>query len=229
MSEQTTKSFPVHELAAMNLPGMPTTRQGWHLLVKTKKWPYIETHGRGRGGIRREYIPPPEVMALIESQQRGDTPPEPPRRAVAAPAPAAIPPSAPQRQRFEVESPVAPYAPAPAGPAPEMKDEWLAIALDALDYAIDSDSDRHVTALNKAKLMKKLLNLVAFHASQDGGEMLNSIEIGILIRAYADLLADRLPKVKDNREDHDYQRTKERLRRDKGQDSGGSGEGGPVH
>lgn len=63
------KSFPVHDLAAMNLPGMPTTRQGWHLLVKTQKWEFVETHGRGRGGVRREYIPPPEVMALIEAQQ----------------------------------------------------------------------------------------------------------------------------------------------------------------
>lgn len=133
-------------------------------------------------------------MALIEARQRADTQPEPPRPAVAAPAPAAIPPSSPQRQRFEVESLVAPYAPAQAVPAPEMKDEWLAIALDALDYAIDSDSDRHVTALNKAKLMKKLLGAVAFYASPEGGETLNSIEIGILIRPYAELLAGRLPK-----------------------------------
>jgi len=149
-----------------------------------------------------EYQPPAEHAATYA--------------AAPGPAPPTIPPGTPQPQRNEA-----------AAPAPEIQDDWLAIALDALDYAIGSDRDRFVTPINKAKLIKKLLNAMAFYASQDGGKTLNPIEINILIRPYAKLLADQLPKVKDNREDHDYQRVKDRIRNDKKQEP--CGDCNPIH
>lgn len=69
--------FTCAQLAELQLPGYPTSRQGWDKIVKEKAWPFEEFHGKGRGGIRREYVPPPEIMALIEAHQRGKSLPEP--------------------------------------------------------------------------------------------------------------------------------------------------------
>jgi len=63
----------VGELNAMKLPGLPTTRQGIDALVKRDGWPYREAKGQGGpGGVRREYQPPAEVMALIEKRRKGE-------------------------------------------------------------------------------------------------------------------------------------------------------------
>lgn len=84
----------------MKLPRMPATPKGWYDLVAREKWTEIVASGSGRGrkgGQRREYIPPPEVMALIEAQQRGELPPaNPPSHEVREPRPhykATSPPS----------------------------------------------------------------------------------------------------------------------------------------
>ena len=69
--------FTTKELAGMGLPGYPGTPQGWDKLVKLKGWEFTEGHGRGRGGVRREYMPPPEILTLIEARQRGELPPLP--------------------------------------------------------------------------------------------------------------------------------------------------------
>lgn len=66
------QGFTTRELAAMKLPGYPGTPQGWDKLVKTRGWAYVESHGRGRGGVRREYIPAADVLALIEAVRRGE-------------------------------------------------------------------------------------------------------------------------------------------------------------
>ncbi|HWP00021.1 MAG TPA: hypothetical protein VNL74_05260 [Methylococcus sp.] len=59
------------ELAALRLPGMPTSIAGWIKLVEREGWPHREARGRGgKGGIKREYQPPPEVLRLIEAQKR---------------------------------------------------------------------------------------------------------------------------------------------------------------
>lgn len=60
--------FTTKALADLKLPGYPSTSQGWDKRVKMQGWEFIETQGRGRGGKRREYVPPPEIMALIESK-----------------------------------------------------------------------------------------------------------------------------------------------------------------
>lgn len=65
--------FTCSQLARLQLPDYPVTRQGWDKLVKEKGWEFIEENGRGRGGIRREYTPPPEVQALIDMRLRGET------------------------------------------------------------------------------------------------------------------------------------------------------------
>jgi len=77
--------FTTKELADMKLPGYPGTSQGWDKLVKLRGWEFMEEHGRGRGGLRREYTPPPDVMTLIEAYRRGDLP-ETPKHAVREPA-----------------------------------------------------------------------------------------------------------------------------------------------
>ena len=42
-------------------------------MVDREEWPHIEVKGKGgRGGIRREYQPSQEVMALIEAHLKGD-------------------------------------------------------------------------------------------------------------------------------------------------------------
>lgn len=63
--------FSVSELLGLNLPGYPTTRQGWDTLVKRDKWLSKEEKGLGGpGGVKHVYHPPPDVMALIEARQR---------------------------------------------------------------------------------------------------------------------------------------------------------------
>lgn len=72
---------------------MPTTRQGWHNLVIRDKWEALEERGRGKGGVRRVYTPPPEVQALIDARQRGELPDAAPVRQPAArraPAPVEV-------------------------------------------------------------------------------------------------------------------------------------------
>ncbi len=57
----TEKYWPVSLLAAMKLPGYPTSARAWYTRVEKEGWNYR----RGPGGIRREYLPPAQVAALI--------------------------------------------------------------------------------------------------------------------------------------------------------------------
>lgn len=80
----TKTTFTTTELAAMRLPGKPTTRQGWDSLVQDAQWEFKEVRGRGRGGKRREFIPPPEMAELIRRHlEAGATPEDRARSAVA--------------------------------------------------------------------------------------------------------------------------------------------------
>lgn len=55
------------ELAALRLPGYPTTERGWRSVVDRDALPAVELRGcGGRGGIRREYRPTPVMAKLIE-------------------------------------------------------------------------------------------------------------------------------------------------------------------
>lgn len=56
------------ELAAMKLPGMPTTERRMRDLVDREKWEFTELKSRGRGGVKREYTPPAKVTKLIAAR-----------------------------------------------------------------------------------------------------------------------------------------------------------------
>jgi phage repressor protein C with HTH and peptisase S24 domain len=68
------QQFTTKELADMKLPGYPGTPQGWDKLVKLNQWSFVVVHGRGRGGMRREYTPSADVMTLIEAHMKGELP-----------------------------------------------------------------------------------------------------------------------------------------------------------
>lgn len=67
--------FTVEQLAEMGLRGYPRTGRNWHNRAKAEGWKSREVGSAGRKGMRTEYTPPPEVMALIEALQRGEFPP----------------------------------------------------------------------------------------------------------------------------------------------------------
>lgn len=57
------------ELAAMKLPGYPTTKKGWYALVQRDAWEFHDVPGKGgKDGIRREYLPPAKIARLIASR-----------------------------------------------------------------------------------------------------------------------------------------------------------------
>ena len=60
--------YPVSELAAFNLTCLPTTQRGIEVKVAREGWTFTEVKAKGgRGGVRREYQPPAEVMAAIKA------------------------------------------------------------------------------------------------------------------------------------------------------------------
>lgn len=64
--------FPVSRLARFDLDGYPTSERAWATLVKREGWNYREVPCRG--GHRRDYQPPPEVLALIRQKQQRESP-----------------------------------------------------------------------------------------------------------------------------------------------------------
>lgn len=57
------------ELAAMKLPGLPTTERRMRDFVERENWEFVEIKSAGRSGMRREYLPPAKVAKLIESRE----------------------------------------------------------------------------------------------------------------------------------------------------------------
>lgn len=58
--------YDAETLASMAIPGLPKTRAAIFKRAKTENWGYVEVQGKGgRGGIRREYILPVDVMNSI--------------------------------------------------------------------------------------------------------------------------------------------------------------------
>lgn len=55
--------YSAAELATMRLPSFAHTKQGVLNIVEREEWPLLELSGRG--GLRREYAPPAEVMTAI--------------------------------------------------------------------------------------------------------------------------------------------------------------------
>lgn len=62
--------YSILELLEMKLENLPTTKMGLGSKVVRESWPFIEVAGKGgKGGKRREYAPPPEVLKLIQAKK----------------------------------------------------------------------------------------------------------------------------------------------------------------
>ena len=62
--------YSILELLEMKLENLPTTKMGLDSKVVRESWPFIEVAGKGgKGGKRREYAPPPEVLKLIQAKK----------------------------------------------------------------------------------------------------------------------------------------------------------------
>jgi hypothetical protein len=149
-------TYTATELAEMRLPKFPTSRKNWYALAKREKWDFIEAPGKGPGGLRREFRPPPEVLALIEQHQRGDLPPPPEK-----PAPA-------RQERLQgapVHYRVSEGSPQPEGPA-GIDTALLRLCLGALAYIYGESFAAEPTALQleyAADLYNQLVRLAAAH------------------------------------------------------------------
>lgn len=83
------KTYSLSEFAAMKLDGVSKTVQGLHYKANRENWPFVEVACQGgKGGKRREYTPPPEIMKQIKRREMAklleDTAP-PPMPAVCLP------------------------------------------------------------------------------------------------------------------------------------------------
>lgn len=64
------EGFACKDLAEMGLPDYPSTVQGWHKLVEREQWLWREVRAQGgKAGVKRLYLPPPDVLALIRGRQ----------------------------------------------------------------------------------------------------------------------------------------------------------------
>lgn len=64
--------FSATELANMQLPGMPRSDRRMRDVVEREQWPFRDVPSKGgKRGLKREYCPPPGVMALIREAQQG--------------------------------------------------------------------------------------------------------------------------------------------------------------
>lgn len=62
--------YSILELLEMKLENLPTTKMGLGSKVVRESWSFIEVAGKGgKGGKRREYAPPPEVLKLIQAKK----------------------------------------------------------------------------------------------------------------------------------------------------------------
>lgn len=58
------------ELAALKIPGQPSTERAWRDLVDRESWQFQEEKSRGRGGVKRLYAPPASVLKAIRKQEQ---------------------------------------------------------------------------------------------------------------------------------------------------------------
>lgn len=60
--------YTCSELAKLDLPDYPATRQGWDAIVRKEKWDYSEVRGRGKRGKTRAYKVPESVLKAIHAK-----------------------------------------------------------------------------------------------------------------------------------------------------------------
>lgn len=60
-------------LASLELPGFPTSEAGCAKVAKGGKWNFVDVQAKGgKKGIKREFIPPEPLQALIQRHLRGE-------------------------------------------------------------------------------------------------------------------------------------------------------------
>lgn len=204
-------------LGAQFVAGIPTTMRGAGQMAQRLAWVSREVKGKGgKGGIRTEYQPPAEVLALIHGflkdnpdffgmdKRRAGRPPAP--QPGAAPAPAQV--------HHQVnENPAAPYhqpAAAPATPQPDRAEEWMAIALNVTEHAIAMDEERNVTTRDKVRIVNRLIGLIDYVSKASGDIELSELDLIGVLKPWAATLVDNQPR-KSNSNDTDYQMVKQRL------------------
>ncbi len=60
--------YSAEQLAELRLPGKPTSKKQWYVVLEAEKWPFREVKSAGRNGMRREYQPPPPVLSMIRKR-----------------------------------------------------------------------------------------------------------------------------------------------------------------
>lgn len=141
--------YSASELAAMRLPMIPTTKANVIALAERSKWAAIEV--RGRGGLRREYQPPADVMAAIKDIVV--------TRALNQPAPASVATVLPSCSPLPAAS--APRAMTVATQAGPLKD-WQKRTAEAR-VAILREVDRIAQVVGREKAVMKVVIM-----AQDG-------------------------------------------------------------
>ena len=59
--------YSIAELLEMGLNGIPSTKVGLGDLVKWQSWTFQEVAAKGgKGGVKKVYAPPPEIMRQIK-------------------------------------------------------------------------------------------------------------------------------------------------------------------
>ena len=62
--------YSISELFKMSLEILPKSERGIQKRIQKESWSFIEVAGKGgKGGKRREYAPPPEVLKLIQAKK----------------------------------------------------------------------------------------------------------------------------------------------------------------
>lgn len=64
--------YSAEELAQLKLPGYPASRKGWYDRARRENWEIREEPGKGPGGVRQVFVPPPNVIQLINDTQRAN-------------------------------------------------------------------------------------------------------------------------------------------------------------
>lgn len=65
-------AFSADDFAAIKLPGLPGTSRAWRDLLKATEWPSRAVRSRGRGGLKHEYEPPPELLEVMRRCLKGE-------------------------------------------------------------------------------------------------------------------------------------------------------------
>lgn len=62
------KKYSIAELLEMDLAGLPKTKMGLSQKADREKWPFEEVKAKGgRGGVKKLYAPPPEILKKIQA------------------------------------------------------------------------------------------------------------------------------------------------------------------